>query len=199
MAEHLSSDIVAGYLEGAISNEETARVEAHLATCDECRREVIEVSRDLKELKRFSPWYVAGPVTAAAAIAAILFLGPKISGPDSRPVLRGTDTEAQLATTPRFQVVAPVDGTALLGDEVVFVWRSAAPDASYRLTLTEADGQVVWSTTTSDTTVAVPTPETLLPDRIYFWYVDALLADGQSTTTGVKQFSTLRQNDGAGH
>jgi len=193
LVEHLTIDLVAAYLDGDVGDEERAGVESHLASCDECRREIVEVSRALKAERRLKPWYLAGPVAAAAAVAAIMFLRPQALESPTEAVLRGTDSMTPLATTLGIEVVAPLDGSTLARDDVVFMWHSAALDASYRLTVTRRDGHVAWSATLSDTTAEVPTSEVLQPGQSYMWYVDALLPDGQSTTTGVKIFSTLPQ------
>lgn len=71
-----------------------------------------------------------------------------------------------------------------------FVWRSAGPAATYRLTLTDPSGAPVWTSSAPDTAVVLAETVKLEGGRAYFWYVDALLPDGRSATTGVQQFRT---------
>ena len=71
----------------------------------------------------------------------------------------------------------------------MFTWRSVAEGATYRLSLTDEAGDVLWTVNTPDTTVAL-VDIMLEADQLYYWYVDALLHDGGSATTGVQQFMT---------
>jgi len=70
-----------------------------------------------------------------------------------------------------------------------FVWRAASGDAEYRLTVMDGTGGIVWSKSTGDTSATLPADVRLTSGHEYFWSVDALLADGHSTTTRVHQFS----------
>jgi hypothetical protein len=51
-------------------------------------------------------------------------------------------------------------------------------------------GGTVHSEASSDTALLLMDSGMLVPDQAYFWYVDALLADGSTATTGVQRFST---------
>ena len=192
-ARHLSAEIVAAYVDATLVDEERTRVEAHLAECSECRREVIEVSGAIHTRGRFRPWQVIAPVAAAAAVIAVVFLGPKIlqSPPSPGPVLRGSDSISSQQARTGIEVISPAEGSSLSHADVQFVWRPPALDASYRFTVTAEDGEVIWSVATPDTAVAIPSSAAFQPGRTYFWYVDALLPDGRSTSTGVRQFSTV--------
>jgi hypothetical protein len=81
-------------------------------------------------------------------------------------------------------------GTAVDAGRLRFVWRSISSDVLYQVTLSAADGQVLWTGRTSDT-VATPPPATLQQlesGQAYFWRVDALLANLQSVTSGDQRF-----------
>jgi hypothetical protein len=88
--------------------------------------------------------------------------------------------------------VSPPNDAAVAPDAVTFVWHAAGPDAHYRLTLTEPNGRTAWTAETSDTMLRVPPGIALARDRTYYWYVDALLPDGRSATTGVRRLRTAR-------
>jgi len=58
----------------------------------------------------------------------------------------------------------------------------------YLIRVTDERGAAVWSTETGDTSVILPAEIALLSGRQYYWYVDALGADGRSLTTGTHRF-----------
>jgi hypothetical protein len=184
-ASHLTAEQVAAYLERAVSAAERDAIEAHLSTCDACRSEVVEVARLLRT-PRWRRWYVWTPVAAAAAIL-LLVAGPQTGAPGSDIVRRG-DRPGE--GTPRFEVLAPAADQPVAPDSVFFLWRAAATDAHYRLTVTDMSGGSVHSQESPDTALLLMDSGTLIPDQVYFWYVDALLADGSTATTGVQRFST---------
>ena len=186
--DHLSAEEVAGYLDRALSSAEQERIEAHLADCAKCRGELTEVARVRRARPRWTRWYVTTPAAAAAAVILLLVWRPGVPG--SSDVLR--DTEIGAEGIPRFGVVAPVEVSPVAPDSVVFVWRAAGADAHYQLTLTDVTGDPLWSGTTADTTAGLPIDVLLGRGQAYFWYVDALLPDGESATTGVQQFRTAR-------
>jgi hypothetical protein len=189
--QHPGEDELSAYLDGGLGESDRARIEEHLAVCDDCREDVVEVSRLFQPRPNRRTWYVAAGL-AAAALAGILLFTPLIrdSGP-AGPVLRGPTMEAPAGAS-SVQVVEPRDGSTLPATEVRFTWQAAASGASYRLTLTDQTGDVVWSLSTADTAASLPPDAALGRDQMYFWYVDALLPDGASTTSGVHGFKTAR-------
>jgi hypothetical protein len=72
------------------------------------------------------------------------------------------------------------------------VWHAAATGASYQLTLTDAEGSVVWTLATTDTMAMLPDTVTLAHASLYHWYVDGLLEDGRRASSGVHSFTTAR-------
>jgi hypothetical protein len=70
--------------------------------------------------------------------------------------------------------------------DVILRWAPIEPDARYLLTVTTAEGDSVWELMTADTSAAVPIA--LEPGGEYLWYVDALLPDGSSASSGVHHF-----------
>src|SRR6267378_2840498 len=76
--QHLEPREVAGYVDRVLPDTERARIEAHLATCPECRAEVADAGRIIATLPR--PRRVRrGVMVSAAGIAAMLlvFLWPR--------------------------------------------------------------------------------------------------------------------------
>lgn len=186
---HLDGDLIAGYLERRLPDEDAALVESHLAECAACRREAREVSAFLRggsPRRRWVPASVA-VVAAAAAVVGLIVVGlpgdPPGSGND--PFRAGPDHETE--AVPTFAALAPAEGRAASPDTLVFAWSPAAPDASYRLTLTDDTGEIVWEEETADTALALPSDVTLRPGGSYLWYVDAVMPDAGVASTHVRE------------
>src|SRR5688572_22565271 len=86
---HLDSNQIAAYVDGGVHGEERMSIEAHLAGCAECRAEVADVSRIVRTApaaRRF-PSRIWIPV-AAAAVFAVLWVGPRALRDRAEPELR---------------------------------------------------------------------------------------------------------------
>jgi hypothetical protein len=180
--DHLSPELIAAYLARETSEEETEEAQRHLLTCADCRRDTaaaVELSRD-RSPRRWIP--IAIP--AAAAAIALLMLVPGHGPTTDELLMRGPGTEG----VQHFAAVTPAEGASVRGDSVAFLWRSEGSDVHYVLTVTDQNGDVVWTEGTQDTIIVPPREIGLKPDGVYFWYVDALLADARSSTTGVREF-----------
>ena len=188
--EHMRPDIIAAYLNRAVAREEKEAIELHLLVCRDCRRDLAEAA-ELGQRRRAKRVLVWGAPAAAAAVLALFLLGPfgRIGVPSGGDaVLRGQPTEG----TARFAALAPPEGVAVAVDSLEFAWRSAGGQVHYLLTLTDENGDVVWTTGTSDTTAVLPRSVGLQPGGRYFWYVDALLEGAASSTTGIHEFVVNR-------
>jgi hypothetical protein len=181
---HLSAGQLAGFLDRTVATSERKAIKAHLAECDQCRHELIEVGRLARgpRQRRWIAWVPAG-VAAAAAVAFLLLRSP---GEPRSDTLRGTGPDG---VSP-IAAVAPALDAVITPDSLVFVWHAAAPDAQYRVRLTDQLGNVVWSVSQAETTAVLPRSVVLEPNRSYFWYVDALFPDGHSGTTGARHIQT---------
>lgn len=192
---HLTVDEVAAYLDAAAEPAERAQIEAHLADCRPCRDELVVVAEASRRLPSRRPvrvrWAIAGTAAAAAAIALVL-LSPVLDSPTGPRLLRDVGGADPAGAVTAMEVVAPEAAENPSTRAVSFVWRAAGPDAQYRLMLTTTEGDPVWTTTTNDTSVALPGAVILEPDAEYFWWVDGLLPDGGTATTGVRGFRTGR-------
>jgi len=179
---HPGEGVIAAYVDRRLGTEERRAVESHLAECDACRAEVVEVARLVRGRRR--PWILAtAGLGVAAAAVLIITLVPRGGMPPDGPLLRsGSDGAAIIVA------ISPTDSLPLLPDSVRFVWRAAGMGASYRITVMDVRGDVVWAGNTADT--AVTAGASLPRGTAYFWYVDALLPDGRTATTGVRTFRT---------
>jgi len=182
-SEHLTPEIVAAYLAHETTADEHRAAQQHLLTCGTCRADVAAAAA-LTAGRRPRRW-VAVVIPAAAAAVALFLIVP---GQGTRPDLtttRGPGTEG----VRQFATVTPGDGTPVTADSVVFRWRSEGPRAHYVLTVTDQNGDVVWTAGTPDTSLVPPRGAGLKPGNRYFWYVDALLEGARSSTTGVREFT----------
>jgi hypothetical protein len=182
--EHLSAEEVAAYRDGGLAVSDRAWADRHLAHCLSCRNEMIEVERYLTARRRRGQAWgatVAGGLVAAALIGLVL-----LRGIDSEPEFdRLREGEEGLATIERITPVGPVGAAEL---PVRFTWTSETPDAFYRFALLAEDGAELYSTGIRDTSVTLPDSITLFPQSTYHWYVDAVLPNGRSITTGLQSF-----------
>jgi hypothetical protein len=193
---HLTESDLAGYLDDDLPPEERRRVEAHLASCDECRDEVVVAARLLaQDWKQDEPpkddessrrsWKLpAGIVTLVAAVAATVILiqpGDLPVGPEpmerERFITEGVE---------QLRVHAPPDEAEIQRDALRFIWASHDAE-SYRITLTAEDGALLWGHSLPDTTAVPPSTLELPPGTRLFWYVDAI-GVGVVARTGVRSF-----------
>lgn len=177
----MTSEQIAAYLDGGLAPEERDGLEGHLFVCPECRRDLAEAS-DLAGPRR-ARWLVLAVPIAAAAALILLFIGV----PDRSPQQDVSRLRSPTTATP-LAIVSPLDGSASHPDSLVFRWRAAGADAHYVFTLTDAQGDVVFTNDLPDTTLVLPRSVGLNPGRPYFWWVDALLDGARSTSTGVQEF-----------
>jgi anti-sigma factor RsiW len=170
---HLEPHEVSAYLSGTAEPAARTRIEAHLADCAECTEELVAV-RQLRRAPATMSRRLALVGAAAAAVIAVVLVGHRAGGPagPTSPPVRG-DGSAAVTT------VSPADG-ATVAAPPTFAWHPVSGAAAYRISISRADGDSVWAASLRDTVVRAPEGVlTPAPDG-YFWYVDALLADGRS-------------------
>ncbi len=188
--EHLAEDDVASYLDRSLGSDRRDQVEAHLADCAECRAELRSAASQIRSWRSRKWWTWGPPALAAAAVVALLVTNPFATRNSAGPTQRAP--EAPLDVGERLvAVVTPEDGSRVERDVLTFVWRPVDADARYHFTLTNALGEDIWSTDTTDTLLVVPPDVGLSADESYLWYVDALLLDGHSLTTGTRRFELI--------
>lgn len=190
---HLTSEEVAAYIDNTLSDAECARAKAHLADCGACRKEVVSISRLVRLAPRSKRSLVALSALAAAAAIVVIFVArpPTDSGSPAIGSLRGPGMPAASEGVNVVRAIAPI-GSQSAGDSIRFVWHAASSGAEYRLTLTDDRGGKLWTASTNDTTLRIPSGAVALPRGGYHWYVDVLQIDGGSATTGIKSFEISR-------
>ncbi len=186
-SEHLHAGEITRFLDRAVRPDERSRIVTHMEACDDCRKEVVGAARviRLKRLRRRI--FGLTPALAAAAALLVLFLARpgRPDNADARALRGGTEG------IPRLGVVMPTEGATVSGDSVRFVWHGAGAGTQYALTVTGTNGSIALSDSTTDTTFVVSVAE-MRRGTDYFWYVDALLANAETASTGVRTFSIQR-------
>jgi hypothetical protein len=188
--EHPAIHDLAAYLEHRLDDASRRRVESHLAECDQCRREVVDGERVLRAApdRRTSVRRPIAVLAGLAAAAVVLFtVLPRDRTGGGGPVERGPAAPVA-PVTPAIVVVEPADAAQLTEAPATFVWRPSPGVSLYKFTLTDEQGRVLWSTSTRDTLLAPPGSLQVPPTARYFWYVDALRADGGTVSSGVHAF-----------
>jgi len=186
--EHLTPEEVSAYVARAVAEGERSEIEGHLVTCDQCREELLEAYR-VTGSGRAGRWLFLTLPAAAAAILLLLVLGPDRDTGQRQDLSRVMRSE-QIDSMSVFTAVEPADSAVVDPVGLTFRWHTGGPEPYYRITLTDVRGDIVWTATTSDTSIQLPTETTLAPGQTYFWYVDALLRGARSATTGVREFVT---------
>jgi hypothetical protein len=185
MSEHPAVEVVAAYLSGTLAPADEAAFEAHLAGCRPCRQEMLSARRLIASRRPRSRVLLVASLAAAAVLAVVLVArGPR---PAEEPLRGGNMVGSE--GTPGLRALAPVDRDTVEGSGLAFAWSSQPGRSLYRLTLTDASGRALWLRDTPDTTLALPVDVSLSGGGTYFWYVDALDADGRSVTTGTRRFT----------
>jgi anti-sigma factor RsiW len=175
---HLDPAEVAGYVGGTISGDARRRVERHLADCEMCTEEVAGITRLARPTG--SPRWL--PYAAAAAVLAGLIVFWPRSG-----ARIGDDTLRDGGPAAAVTVVEPADGAVVAGPPTL-VWRAVPRAVIYRVLVTGSDGDSLWAVHTSDTTVLLPPVGGASAATVRHWYVDALLADGSSLSSGMRSY-----------
>jgi hypothetical protein len=188
---HLTTGQVAAILDKRLDGRNHQAAIAHLSICAECRHELAELERAIKDgalgRRAVRRWIIMASAVAAVLIMAVLPLtlgrwrsaggGPPAAATRAPGSLSPDDAPSPIGA------VVPGDG-AVTDATPTLIWRSAAFGASYRVTVQDTSGAVIWSAPITDTTATIPPSARLVHGRRYFWLVEARLRDGTSASTG---------------
>ena len=181
--QHLDPNEVVAYVDRVASPTARARIEAHLATCAECRAEVSDAARIIATVPPARRTRRRALVSAAGIAAMLLvFLWPRA---DRGPVnqqhreLPVTTTIAPTILTP----VGPVESAPK------FAWSSVPHADRYGVRLFDSNGSVLWQRETTDTVLALPPSLNLREGRSYYWKIEAHTGFDRSTASELVEFS----------
>jgi hypothetical protein len=125
-------------------------------------------------------WPTLAAFAAAATLLLVVWLRVVDRGGPGGPVVRDREPAPFAAV-----IILTPDSLATL--PLTFTWHGVSSATAYRVSLTSTTGDLIWSGATSDTAIGVPDSVSLAAGHAYFYYVDALLADGTSGTSGVRE------------
>jgi anti-sigma factor RsiW len=180
--DHVTDGEIAGYLDRSLSGPQRERVEDHMAVCPDCRQHLVETKELLEQVRRPRKLLIGGALAAAAAVVFV------IARPDPAAIHQRDLTRGDGATVPllAYGPMGPVNRNGLH-----FVWSTAPGAESYRLSVTRANGAAVWSSSGTDTVATLPDSVTLRSSERYFWVADALLGDGTTRSTKLREFGVV--------
>jgi hypothetical protein len=177
----LDADSIAALADGAASGD--AAVLAHVASCARCRERLASatealndqsVQSELTKLERGDPravpasrrWLVMAGLAAAAALVVVI--GPLKSFRDSGAAVElPLNRDPSITSSPAPRIVSPTSQNV----SEPLRWTSVPHADLYRIRVWNPSGDVVWSTESRDTMVAVP--RELAANTRYLWEVEA--------------------------
>ena len=179
------------------SDEDRLTTLDHVMSCGECARE-FELVRAIEDVgmesvtsrpavpappraswRRYTPLALAASLVLAVGVGLLWRDGP--SGSDG--VTRGTSAVTLLAP--------PAEVRSNGG--IAFAWRPVAGTVRYELEVVDSTGAVAFSTTTSDTTAALPNTTRLAPGAAYRWWVRASDAAGAQRASEMRRLRVRNQ------
>ncbi|HEX7050970.1 MAG TPA: fibronectin type III domain-containing protein [Longimicrobiales bacterium] len=151
----------------------------HVMGCAHCRPE-FELLRTVAATHPPPARSSRTGLAAAAAIALVIGAATIWRLGDGAPeVMRGAGDVVE--------TVAPAG--ALRRAPTAVVWRAVPEALRYEVEIADDEGGAVFSATTRDTAAAIPTASGLTPGTDYFWWVEAVLADGRRLRSEPRRFS----------
>jgi len=184
---HLDEATVAGFLDGELPAAERERVAGHLEKCDECRAELREVNalaqsipaiRDRRGRSRGIGRLTLVGGALAASIAGVVVVRQVTNQPLPQIATR---MRAVPESEGRIEVVSPLSRN-VRRSELVFSWHSSSVD-SYRFTLLDASGRMLFTSPTADTTIVWPRDVAQTLGGVYFWRVEGIAGGVISSTS----------------
>ena len=181
---HLEVGEVCAYLDRTLSAADRTRVEAHLADCGACQREVIAVSRVIHAVPTRRRLYVPTGLAAAAVLVLVLLPRPDRSRhadaePHREPAV--TTSAAPVAFAPHGLVTPPIE----------LIWTGVPRADRYRVRVFDSNGSVAWEALTADTALALPDSVGLRRGAAYFWKVEARTAIDRWVASDLIDFSIV--------
>lgn len=177
---HLEPHVAAAYLDHRLSGTELEAVEDHLAGCASCRSEVAGVAAVVRARPATRVIY-GGAAAAAAAAILLLIARPQVAPTASYDAHRAAPTAA--VTGPR--LISPSGAGSPSG---VWRWQPVSGADRYELTVFDAEGRVIWDTSTTAAAVEAAPPRSIEPGRQYFWRVRARVDWDRWVSSELKEF-----------
>jgi hypothetical protein len=164
--------------DGSASEPGRLRTLSHVGGCRHCQADLdlLMSAREAAVVAMPAPTWRRFPVLAAASIVLVLGGGFVI-----REAMRGSTTDPQRDVAASVvRLIAPAESLAAAGP-VHLVWATVPGARSYEVEIVRPSGEVVYTTSTRDTTVLLPAA-TLVPGADYRWWVVAVLSAGNRSS-----------------
>ncbi|MCU0620497.1 MAG: zf-HC2 domain-containing protein [Gemmatimonadales bacterium] len=178
---HLDPLQVAAFIDRTLDAVTRRAVEDHLASCAECRAELLEVGRVAggppaarrHAVRRLVPW-----LAAAAALLVVVQLRRPGAPVHREPAVRSAVAPGAIAPAGEVASLVPLE------------WSSVPGADRYRVALFERDGRLLWEETVLDTTAVLPAEiaARLAPGITYHWSVRARVGWERWTESGLTEF-----------
>ena len=183
---HVRDLEIAAYLDRGLRPDQMDRIEEHLSRCADCRENVVKTQEIVAHERSSRRWMQTGLFLATAA--AVLFVAlPSLRSAMNKEALVRTRSNEQ--GPPAIVAYGPVGESA---SPVRFVWGRAVDALSYRLTVSAANGEELWTASVMDTSATIPNNVKLHAGSTYVWVVDAILKDGLTRSTGLHEFGLTK-------
>ena len=180
--EHLHPDVIAQVATGQLRGSERAQALAHVDACAACRDDLTYVVKFERRRRHRRLSVIAG--VAGILVLAIIVV-PRTAPPPLGPSDERTGAEGIL----RVDSYAPSNGTEIQGDSILFAWQNMGPNTLYRFGVSTATGAPVLDRALRDTTMYLVVAPTLERGEAYFWFIDAVMADGSAARSNVWRFT----------
>lgn len=135
--------------------------------------------------RRWTPWLAGAGGLAAAAAAAMILLSPGTPQDGAAPDRLRSGPQI----TDEIVRLTPLNAEADVTDAGVVLtlsWEPASGELTYRVSVTDAAGELLASAETTESSLTLDGIESASSGDLLFWYVDATLANGESASTGVQ-------------
>lgn len=179
LMSHLDPLALAAYLDGRAASHERRTVEAHLATCAECRTEWLAVT-DLVPSRPAGRKVWMASLAAAAAVAFLLLV--------PRPERPAVHREPEVLTAVAPVVLSPA-GAVMSARQLE--WSRVPGVDRYRVTVFDSAGAVIWQAVATDTIATLPSSITLAPGTPYYLRVHARSGFDRWTESKLVEFRIL--------
>ncbi len=185
---------IAAVADGALTGADLTAAQAHLAACSPCRRQLAAlailmvdpaIAASIPDVRNRSPTarrLVRAAAAVAAIAAALMLVILPLRSPDTT-VHRDPVFSASAAPIP----LAPLGQVGMVRS---FAWSQVDDASSYRVTLFDSAGTVVFEAQVGDTTVAMPDSVRLDPRDAYRWQVEARTGWDRWSRSSLVEFHT---------
>ena len=171
-ADCVAPEELLALVDGTASPEQRMRVLRHVAGCAACRSE-LDLMRSAGSAAEHA---VAAPLLrnprALAAATVLVFIGAVAIWQASR----GAPNLPRTGASNSVQLIAPSEDAAVAAP-VKLIWSALPAARRYEVEILRPGGDVVFTSTTSDTTLVVPA-NALAAGGDYRWWVVAVLPEG---------------------